>query len=172
MAQKITLDEVWPPLEDGLTHLLTKLTEGFSMQAYMKLYRFCPILSPWPCLSAHSMPRHLLHPCPSPCLPGVSHSLRSDVYNYCTTTRPAAANRGKPQASGANFAGEDLYYRLQNFLQKHVKNVFKVRCALCSSSCHLLTGFFVECTDSNGRFAVEFLQEGVGPIHNGEQSYQ
>ncbi len=44
MAQKLTLDDVWPPLEDGLTHLLTKLTEGFSMQAYMKLYR-CALVS-------------------------------------------------------------------------------------------------------------------------------
>jgi len=39
MTSKLTLDDVWPPLEDGLRHLLTKLTEGFSMPSYMKLYR-------------------------------------------------------------------------------------------------------------------------------------
>jgi len=33
-----TLDEVWPDLDQGITHLLTNLTEGFSLQQYMKLY--------------------------------------------------------------------------------------------------------------------------------------
>lgn len=36
---KVGISDVWPPLEDGLTHLLTKLTEGFAMTHYMKLYR-------------------------------------------------------------------------------------------------------------------------------------
>uniref|UniRef100_A0A6B2KYM3 Cullin family profile domain-containing protein n=1 Tax=Arcella intermedia TaxID=1963864 RepID=A0A6B2KYM3_9EUKA len=82
------MDEVWPPLEKGLTYLLTNLTEGFSLNKYMDLY--------------------------------------SAVYNYCTTPRPTAkpSTPGKPVA-GANLVGEELYYRLMNFLQRHMKVLYK-----------------------------------------------
>lgn len=35
---KYTIDDIWPGLESGLTHLLVNLTEGFSLDAYMTLY--------------------------------------------------------------------------------------------------------------------------------------
>lgn len=76
----------------------------------------------------------------------------SDVYNYCTTARPSLAPKGKP-AAGANFAGEDLYYRLQNFLQKHVRNSCKVWRVLAlpqSYSC-------LDSDESDGRLLAQFL---------------
>jgi hypothetical protein len=51
----------------------------------------------------------------------------SDVYNYCTTSRPQTANRTKTTSSGANFAGEELYLRVNDFLKKHMKSLLKVR---------------------------------------------
>lgn len=51
-------------------------------------------------------------------------NLYTDVYNYCTTTRPHNATR-KGNISGANFAGEDLYNRLNVFLERHMKQMLK-----------------------------------------------
>jgi len=81
-ARVVTLDDVWPVLDNGLTHLLNNLTEGFSHPKYLELY--------------------------------------NSVYDYCTS-RPKV---GKT-SSGANFAGEELYYRLQNFLQRQMKIIYK-----------------------------------------------
>jgi len=83
-GQKITIDQIWPQLERGCTHLLTRLNEGFSMKDYMNLY--------------------------------------TGVYNYCTNTKPATRTG---QKVGANFAGEELYRRLQEFLLAHVENILK-----------------------------------------------
>lgn len=72
---------------------------------------------------------------------------RSLVYNFCTTSRPSAAAKGKA-ATGANFAGEELYYCLQNFLQKHISGLHKVRNAHASPwSCIL----FLPCLASGAR---------------------
>jgi len=86
--KRVTLDDVWPGLEAGLTQLLTNLNEGFEKQRWMKLY--------------------------------------TDVYDYCTTSRPHNTSRSKGNISGANFAGEELYLRLNDFLKKHMKNLLKV----------------------------------------------
>eukprot|EP01121_Diplochlamys_sp_Union-15-3_P009627 TRINITY_DN2624_c0_g3_i1.p1 TRINITY_DN2624_c0_g3~~TRINITY_DN2624_c0_g3_i1.p1 ORF type:complete len:772 (-),score=134.47 TRINITY_DN2624_c0_g3_i1:29-2344(-) len=91
MAQqkRVTLDDVWPHLEEGLTQVLTNLNEGFEKKRWMTLY--------------------------------------TDVYNYCTTSRPQNTSRtGKGNIAGANFAGEDLYLRLNEFLTKYMKNLLKV----------------------------------------------
>lgn len=54
--------------------------------------------------------------------------LYTHVYNYCTTSRPQAANRAtaKGGISGANFVGEDLYNKLVEFLKRHMKSLLKV----------------------------------------------
>lgn len=47
------------------------------------------------------------------------------VYNYCTMSRMSHnASRGKP--SGATFVGEELYYRLVDFLKRRMKTILKV----------------------------------------------
>jgi len=54
-------------------------------------------------------------------------ALYSNVYNYCTTSRPHNATaRGTKGVSGANFVGEDLYTKLKDFLVKHMKSLLKV----------------------------------------------
>jgi len=83
-GQKLTIEQIWPQLERGCNHLLTRLNEGFSMKDHMKLY--------------------------------------SSVYDYCTTAKPVNARDGK-QRVGANFAGEELYRRLQDFLVEHVNSI-------------------------------------------------
>jgi len=50
--------------------------------------------------------------------------LYSNVYNYCTTSRPHVPNRAKG-TSGANFVGEELYIRLKDFLTRHMKTLLK-----------------------------------------------
>lgn len=39
-STKYTIDDIWPGLEEGLTHLLVNLTEGFSLESYMSLYTY------------------------------------------------------------------------------------------------------------------------------------
>lgn len=100
---KYSIDDIWPGLETGLTHLLVNLTEGFSMDSYMGLYTF---------------------------VAGIRlNSLGRSVYNHCTTQRPQVRS-----ASNANFAGEQLYYRLRNFLQKHMKGLLQVTYQLVLSN--------------------------------------
>eukprot|EP01117_Protostelium_nocturnum_P002954 TRINITY_DN1388_c0_g1_i1.p1 TRINITY_DN1388_c0_g1~~TRINITY_DN1388_c0_g1_i1.p1 ORF type:complete len:763 (+),score=225.09 TRINITY_DN1388_c0_g1_i1:188-2476(+) len=53
-------------------------------------------------------------------------ALYSNVYNYCTTSRPQSATRTAKQANGANFVGAELYLRLKDFLTKHMKGLLKV----------------------------------------------
>lgn len=36
--KRVTLEDVWPPIEKGLTHLLTHLTEGFNSRHHIILY--------------------------------------------------------------------------------------------------------------------------------------
>jgi len=50
--------------------------------------------------------------------------LYSNVYNYCTTSRPNPGRGGKGM-SGANFVGEELYNKLKDFLTKHMKSLLK-----------------------------------------------
>lgn len=37
--KKVTLEETWALVDQGLSHLLTNLTEGFSEKEYMQCYR-------------------------------------------------------------------------------------------------------------------------------------
>jgi len=53
-------------------------------------------------------------------------NLYSNVYNYCTTSRPNNPSRGSKGMSGANFVGEELYNKLKDFLIKHMKGLLKV----------------------------------------------
>jgi len=53
-------------------------------------------------------------------------TLYSNVYNYCTTSRPQNPSRGSKGMSGANFVGEELYNKLKDFLIKHMKGLLKV----------------------------------------------
>jgi cullin 1 len=87
-TKRVTLDEIWPSLEAGISQLITNLNEGFPVKQWMVLY--------------------------------------SNVYNYCTTSRPQNPGRPTKGASGANFVGEDLYLRLQDFLKKHMKSLLKI----------------------------------------------
>eukprot|EP01087_Luapelamoeba_hula_P025172 TRINITY_DN985_c0_g1_i1.p1 TRINITY_DN985_c0_g1~~TRINITY_DN985_c0_g1_i1.p1 ORF type:complete len:763 (-),score=161.29 TRINITY_DN985_c0_g1_i1:136-2424(-) len=51
--------------------------------------------------------------------------LYSNVYNYCTTSRPTPGR--KPGGiSGANFVGEELYNRLFEYLKRHMKSLSKI----------------------------------------------
>jgi len=85
-SKRVSLDEIWPDLEDGITSLVTNLNAGFPRKRWMELY--------------------------------------SNVYNYCTTSRPAPGR--KPGGiSGANFVGEELYTRLSEFLKNHMKKLCK-----------------------------------------------
>jgi hypothetical protein len=36
--KKVTLDDIWPDLDAGLSQLLTDLNEGFPKKRWMKLY--------------------------------------------------------------------------------------------------------------------------------------
>jgi cullin 1 len=85
-SKRVSLDDIWPDLEDGITTLVTNLNAGFPRARWMELY--------------------------------------SNVYNYCTTSRPSPGR--KPGGiSGANFVGEELYNRLSEFLKKHMKHLGK-----------------------------------------------
>jgi cullin 1 len=85
-SKRVTLDEIWPDLEDGITTLVTNLNAGFPRKRWMSLY--------------------------------------SNVYNYCTTSRPTPGR--KPGGnSGANFVGEELYSRLSDFLKNHMQKLCK-----------------------------------------------
>lgn len=53
-------------------------------------------------------------------------ALYSNVYNYCTTSRPHNPTAKGKTVSGANFVGEELYNRLKDFLIKHMKSLQKV----------------------------------------------
>jgi cullin 1 len=55
-------------------------------------------------------------------------NLYSNVYNYCTTSRPQTPQRGanNKAISGANFVGEELYNRLCEFLKRHMRELLKV----------------------------------------------
>jgi len=52
--------------------------------------------------------------------------LYSNVYNYCTTSRPHTGRGGTKPSSGANFVGEELYNKLKEFLTKHMKMLLKI----------------------------------------------
>jgi len=85
-SKRVSLDDIWPDLEGGITELVTNLNAGFPRKRWMDLY--------------------------------------SNVYNYCTTSRPAPGR--KPGGiSGANFVGEELYNRLSEYLKRHMKNLSK-----------------------------------------------
>lgn len=88
-TKRVTLDEIWPELEQGLHQLITNLNKGFPRTQWMNLY--------------------------------------SNVYNYCTTSRPPQQrNTGTNKAvSGANFVGEELYNRLLEFLKRHMRELLK-----------------------------------------------
>jgi len=87
-SKKVTLEEIWPDLEDGVHQFITNLNEGFPMKRWMTLY--------------------------------------SNVYNYCTTSRPHNTGRGSKGVSGANFVGEELYNKLKDFLTKHMHSLLKI----------------------------------------------
>lgn len=56
-------------------------------------------------------------------------NLYSNVYNYCTTSRPPPVSRSannNKTASGASFVGEELYNRLCEFLKRHMRELLKV----------------------------------------------
>jgi len=53
-------------------------------------------------------------------------TLYSNVYNYCTTSRPHNPGRGTKGMSGANFVGEELYNKLKEFLTKHMESLLKI----------------------------------------------
>jgi len=84
--KRVTLDDIWPALSEGLSQLLTRLNEGFEKKRWMDFY--------------------------------------SNVYDYCTTSRPHNISSRKG-TTGANFAGEELYNRLKAFLEKHMKSILK-----------------------------------------------
>lgn len=85
-SKRVSLDDIWPDLEDGITSLVTNLNAGFPRKRWMELY--------------------------------------SNVYNYCTTSRPSPGR--KPGGiSGANFVGEELYNRLSEYLKRHMKQLGK-----------------------------------------------
>eukprot|EP01090_Pellita_catalonica_P012433 TRINITY_DN2700_c0_g1_i1.p1 TRINITY_DN2700_c0_g1~~TRINITY_DN2700_c0_g1_i1.p1 ORF type:complete len:762 (+),score=116.57 TRINITY_DN2700_c0_g1_i1:78-2363(+) len=86
VAKRVSLDDIWPELEKGVTTLLTNLNAGFPKKRWMQLY--------------------------------------SNVYNYCTTSRPSP-HRKVGGISGANFVGEELYNRLRDFLKKHMRGLVK-----------------------------------------------
>eukprot|EP00005_Dracoamoeba_jomungandri_P001963 CAMPEP_0174261182 /NCGR_PEP_ID=MMETSP0439-20130205/11275_1 /TAXON_ID=0 /ORGANISM="Stereomyxa ramosa, Strain Chinc5" /LENGTH=759 /DNA_ID=CAMNT_0015345615 /DNA_START=55 /DNA_END=2334 /DNA_ORIENTATION=+ len=85
-GKRVSLDDIWPDLENGITTLLTNLNAGFPRKRWMELY--------------------------------------SNVYNYCTTSRPSPSR--KPTGiSGANFVGEELYNRLAEYLKRYMKQISK-----------------------------------------------
>eukprot|EP01089_Gocevia_fonbrunei_P002144 TRINITY_DN12137_c0_g1_i1.p1 TRINITY_DN12137_c0_g1~~TRINITY_DN12137_c0_g1_i1.p1 ORF type:complete len:763 (-),score=161.61 TRINITY_DN12137_c0_g1_i1:105-2393(-) len=86
-SKRVSLDEIWPDLENGINQLITNLNAGFPRKRWMELY--------------------------------------SNVYNYCTTSRPSPSNRKIGGISGANFVGEELYTRLSDFLKKHMRTLVK-----------------------------------------------
>eukprot|EP01111_Echinosteliopsis_oligospora_P010109 TRINITY_DN3086_c0_g1_i1.p1 TRINITY_DN3086_c0_g1~~TRINITY_DN3086_c0_g1_i1.p1 ORF type:complete len:773 (+),score=216.93 TRINITY_DN3086_c0_g1_i1:171-2489(+) len=54
--------------------------------------------------------------------------LYSNVYNYCTTSRPPTIHRGSSNSKavpGANFVGEELYNRLSDFLKRNMQGLLK-----------------------------------------------
>lgn len=107
-AKKINLEELWPELEAGISTMVTNLNQGFPQKKWIELYTYAA---------------HIAHARPSTLTLSLSH-----VYNYCTTSRPQAANRAtaKGGISGANFVGEDLYNKLVEFLKRHMKSLLKV----------------------------------------------
>jgi hypothetical protein len=114
-SKRVSLDDIWPDLEDGITTLVTNLNAGFPRARWMELY--------------------------------------SNVYNYCTTSRPSPGR--KPGGiSGANFVGEELYNRLSEFLKKHMKHLGKVHVFyfLAFSKPYLAS------RGQNGRSFVDVLQ--------------
>lgn len=38
--KKVSLDDIWPDLDSGLSQLLTDLNEGFPKKRWMKLYTY------------------------------------------------------------------------------------------------------------------------------------
>jgi len=85
MSQKsVSLEDIWPSLENGLTVLLTKTNENFPKTEYMKLY--------------------------------------THIYDYCTKGSKTPGKTEK-QPSGANFVGEQLYHKVDHFLQEYNKQL-------------------------------------------------
>lgn len=108
-SKRVTLDEIWPDLESGVHQLITNLNQGFPQKRWMTLYSY-PFFCFWSSISPFL---NLFH---------------SNVYDYCTTSRPHTPARGAPKTvSGANFVGEELYTKLKDFLVKHMKTLLKVR---------------------------------------------
>ena len=50
--------------------------------------------------------------------------LYTKVYNYCTSTKAPAARTGS-KMNGANFVGEELYTKLNNYLKDHMADILK-----------------------------------------------
>jgi hypothetical protein len=44
-SKRVSLDEIWPDLEDGITSLVTNLNAGFPRKRWMELYSYVSSLS-------------------------------------------------------------------------------------------------------------------------------
>jgi len=63
-SKRVSLDEIWPDLEDGITSLVTNLNAGFPRKRWMELYSYVlppaePTLSPSLTLMRHLLDRAL-----------------------------------------------------------------------------------------------------------------
>lgn len=55
-SKRVSLDEIWPDLEDGITSLVTNLNAGFPRKRWMELYSYVLPTYTFSLVNAHAPP--------------------------------------------------------------------------------------------------------------------